>query len=188
LLADGCELGADIVVLAAGAWTTGLWPALEARVRTFAVPVFHLAVPPGAALDGPSFPVFTVDSATGGHFGFPRGSEGTVKVGFNGLGRPSSADDPDRTVRDDARQRMRDFLARSLPSLARAPVVAELERAYSTTVDERFVIARDPACPSIVVASAGAGHAFKFAPVLGDILAGVVEGGEHPKFGWPPHD
>jgi glycine/D-amino acid oxidase-like deaminating enzyme len=55
---------------------------------------------------------------------------------------------------------------------------------YATTADERFVIARDPARPTVVVASAGAGHALKFAPVLGDLVADAVED-RPPTFGWP---
>lgn len=50
----------------------------------------------------------------------------------------------------------------------------------------------DPDAPRQVtagVASGGSGHGFKFAPVLGEIIADAVEGRAHPlanKFRWRP--
>ncbi|HJT38444.1 MAG TPA: hypothetical protein VJ818_08470, partial [Actinomycetota bacterium] len=46
---------------------------------------------------------------------------------------------------------------------------------YTTTPDEGFVLgARGP----IVIASACSGHGFKFAPIVGDIVADIVDGTE----------
>lgn len=47
---------------------------------------------------------------------------------------------------------------------------------YCDTPDGDFLIDRVPGHPALFVASGGSGHAFKFAPVLGDIIADVVEG------------
>ncbi len=60
---------------------------------------------------------------------------------------------------------------------------------YADTQDEDFWIARDPARDGLTVASGGSGHGFKFAPVLGGIVADVVEGVAQPwsdKFRWRP--
>ena len=47
----------------------------------------------------------------------------------------------------------------------------------------------DPARPGVVVATGGSGHAFKFAPVLGDLIATIALGEPHPlaaKLRWRP--
>ena len=48
------------------------------------------------------------------------------------------------------------------------------------------MIAPDPERDGLVVAAGGSGHGFKFAPVLGDIIADGVDGAVVPKFRWRP--
>jgi glycine/D-amino acid oxidase-like deaminating enzyme len=58
---------------------------------------------------------------------------------------------------------------------------------YCDTFDGDFWIDRDPDRPGLVVAAGDSGHAFKFAPILGSLLADVVEGrpnGWAPRFAW----
>ena len=53
---------------------------------------------------------------------------------------------------------------------------------YTVTPDRDFIIDRLPDAPNIIVASPCSGHGFKFAPVIGEILADLaLEGGT-------PHD
>ena len=47
---------------------------------------------------------------------------------------------------------------------------------YTNTPDEHFWIDRHPEQPHVLVASPCSGHGFKFAPVIGEILADLVEG------------
>ena len=49
------------------------------------------------------------------------------------------------------------------------------------------LLARDPDRPRLTVAAGGSGHAFKFAPVLGDLIADAVLGEPVPaRFSRPP--
>jgi sarcosine oxidase len=48
---------------------------------------------------------------------------------------------------------------------------------YTMTPDNTFIIDRVPGFPQIVVASPCCGHGFKFAPVVGEILADLVTRG-----------
>ena len=48
---------------------------------------------------------------------------------------------------------------------------------YTNTPDEDFVIDRHPAAPGVAFASACSGHGFKFAPLVGEILADLVTTG-----------
>ena len=43
------------------------------------------------------------------------------------------------------------------------------------------MIDRSPADPRVVLATGGSGHAFKFAPVLGALVANAVEGVDDPR-------
>ncbi len=47
---------------------------------------------------------------------------------------------------------------------------------YTNTPDSNFVIDVHPAVPGVAFASACSGHGFKFAPVVGEILADLATG------------
>ena len=53
---------------------------------------------------------------------------------------------------------------------------------YTSTPDEHFVIGRHPRHPQVLVACGFSGHGFKFAPVIGEILADLATTGAtaHP--------
>ncbi len=84
---------------------------------------------------------------------------------------------------------LREFLASTFPSLANAPILYTRVCMYSDTHDGHFWIARDPEREGLVVAAGDSGHGFKFAPVLGEIIADALEGKDNPlldKFRWRP--
>ena len=97
-------------------------------------------------------------------------------------------DDP-RVVTNEDEARFRRFLRECLPELAQAPVIGRRLCLYCDTWDGNFWIDRDPDRPGLVVASGGSGHAFKFGPMLGPIIADVVEGKPNrfaSRFAWRP--
>ena len=49
---------------------------------------------------------------------------------------------------------------------------------YTLTPDENFVLDRHPAHPNVAFFAGDSGHAFKFAPVLGEALAELVTRGQ----------
>jgi glycine/D-amino acid oxidase-like deaminating enzyme len=53
---------------------------------------------------------------------------------------------------------------------------------YTNSPDEHFVVGAHPRHPQVVVACGLSGHGFKFAPVIGEILADLVVSGAtvHP--------
>jgi sarcosine oxidase len=51
---------------------------------------------------------------------------------------------------------------------------------YTMTLDEDFVIDLSPSDPRMVIASPCSGHGFKFASVIGEILADLVCKGSTP--------
>ena len=57
------------------------------------------------------------------------------------------------------------------------PVSASTVCLYTNAPDDEFVIDRHPAAPGVAFASACSGHGFKFAPIVGEILADLVDDG-----------
>jgi glycine/D-amino acid oxidase-like deaminating enzyme len=92
------------------------------------------------------------------------------------------ADDA-RSVLPAEEARFRAFVRDHLPALAGAPIIATRLCLYCDTFDGDFWIAHDPARPGLIVAAGDSGHAFKFAPVLGGLIADVVETKPNP---WAP--
>jgi glycine/D-amino acid oxidase-like deaminating enzyme len=173
-LRDGSFLEADHVVVCAGAWTPVLLPWLSEALRTVAQPVVHFGVEPVSDYRGPHFPPYAADTSGSGWYGFPALTDGRLKLGHHGDGRVVHPDDRGEV---DPRhiERARAFLEQSIPSLAEAPVVGTRVCLYCDSFDGDLLVARDPDREGLVVASGGSGHGFKFTPVLGPLVADIVE-------------
>jgi glycine/D-amino acid oxidase-like deaminating enzyme len=79
------------------------------------------------------------------------------------------------------------FLRSALPSLAGAPLIGGRLCLYCDTWDGNLWIDHDPDRAGLVVAGGGSGHAFKFAPILGRLIADFVERRPNPcawRFAW----
>jgi glycine/D-amino acid oxidase-like deaminating enzyme len=188
--AAGETIAADQVVLAVGAWTPHALPWLAAEFRSTGHPVFHLAPTDREAFFPQRFPVFCAEIQSTGYYGFPaHPGSGVVKIARHGTGRPMHPESPQRTVTDEETRQLREFLADTFPLLHDAPIVYTRICLYCDSHDGHFWIARDPDRPTIVVASGDSGHAFKFAPVLGSLIADVVQGRAdrlQSRFAWRP--
>jgi glycine/D-amino acid oxidase-like deaminating enzyme len=177
----------DAVVVAAGVWTPRLVPGLAPAMKASGQPVFHLKPADPALFEAEHFPVFGADISHTGWYGFPlHPREGVVKIANHGPGLTLHPDG-ERVVSEADIAALRDFLAGTFPALADSEIVHTRLCLYTDTFDEHFWIDRHPETAGLTVASGGSGHGFKFAPVLGDLVADVVEGRPHPhkeNFGW----
>jgi glycine/D-amino acid oxidase-like deaminating enzyme len=189
VLDDGQQIAADIVLMAVGAWTPYLLPFSKKFFRATGQPVFHLK-PRQPELFAPErFPVFGADITTTGYYGFPINRDGLVKIANHGMGREMSPESPERAVTPEDEKDLRKFLATTFPALADAPIVYSRICMYCDTHDGHFWIARDPGRKGLVIAAGDCGHGFKFAPVLGEIIADAAEQKPNPilqKFRWRP--
>jgi glycine/D-amino acid oxidase-like deaminating enzyme len=183
---DAAELRADVVLVAAGAWTPWLLPDLAPVMWATGQPVVHFAVDEPRRWQAPGFPVWAADISRTGWYGFPALDDGTLKIGHHGTGRRVHPDDPRDVLPSDV-ARFRQFLRENLPALAEAPVRSTRVCLYCDTFDGHFWIDRDPARPGLIVAAGDSGHGFKFAPILGELIADVVERKGNPwaaRFRW----
>jgi len=185
-LAGEESVEADRVLVAAGAWTPALLPWLADRLWTVGQPVLHFRPDRSEDFQGDRFPVWGADISNSGWYGFPLSADGVVKVGHHGAGTPMHPDAA-RRIPDGHEERCRQFLSGTFPALADAPLVGSRTCLYCDSFDGNFLIDADPDRSGLVVAAGGSGHGFKFAPVLGGLIADVVEGVENcwaPRFAW----
>ena len=165
--------------IAAGPWSNdalaNFQVALPLEVTKEQVTYFRAADPD--AFTPERFPVWIwMDDPS--FYGFPIFGENGPKVAQDAGGLPV---DPNTRGfdRDEANsRRVHDFLEKYLPSALGPPLLVKT-CLYTLTPDRDFVVDRIPTQASCAVAI-GAGHAFKFASVLGKILAELVTAGETP--------
>ena len=125
------------------------------------------------------FPVYVCLPGDGERFyGFPahEGSRCGAKVAFSRKGTPCTPDTINRQVEESEVALMRAHLAKCVPAL-NGTCIGARTCMYTNTPDLNFVIGPHPAYPECVVAAGFSGHGFKFASVVGEILAELaVEG------------
>jgi len=189
VLDNGRRITGDHVVMAVGAWTPYLLPFTKQFFRATGQPVFHLKPRQRELFASAKFPVFGADITATGYYGFPLNRDGVVKIANHGSGREMSPESSQRAVTSEEEENLRRFLSWALPELAEAPIVYTRVCMYCDTHDGNFWIAPDPEREGLVIAAGDCGHGFKFAPVLGEIIADAVEEKSNPileKFRWRP--
>ncbi len=172
---DGREWRGDTVLMAIGAWTPAHLPHLQDVMWATGQTVLHFKPDDPSHFRAPAFPVWAADIGRTGWYGFPANADGIVKVANHGVGVRVNPMEP-RIIPPDTEEKFRAFLRTTFPALAGVPLAASRLCLYCDTFDGDFWIDLDPAHAGLVVAAGDSGHAFKFAPVLGGIIADVVEG------------
>jgi sarcosine oxidase len=168
---------AEKVITAAGAWTNELLPDLKLPLRVTQEQVTYYSTPNLAEFSAARFPVFMWH---GRHnfYGFPVYGEVATKLGQH-MGGPDVTPRTRDFVPDPVRiERQQRFLAEHLPGFS-GPELYTKTCLYTIPPDQDFVLSPVPGDPRIVV-FIGAGHAYKFAALLGAILADLALVGETP--------
>jgi sarcosine oxidase len=168
---------AERLILSAGSWLRPLLRQLDLdlpiTVRKEQLAFFRAADPqafgperlplvihrfPGTTMLGSVFPIFD-------HAG--------VKIMIDRIGPAVAPDDPDRMIDEPRLEQLRAYATDLLPGLT-GEIIEAVSCRYTMTPDEDFIIDRHPAHPQVIVASPCSGHGFKFAIVIGRILADLA--------------
>jgi sarcosine oxidase len=153
------------LVICPGAWASTLfkidWLPLEVEPQM----LYWFEPAGGAAPFAPDrFPIYIWDMGGNVQFyGFPADADARVKVAFF---RAAKIDEPS----------MRAVLDPCIPALARGTLVDAVSCKYTLTPDHHFVIDHHPDHPRVVIASPCSGHGYKFAAVVGEIVADLAIG------------
>ncbi len=167
-------------IVAAGAHTPYLLPELQPYMKATGHPVFWLKPRAPGLFQVPKLSVFTADIAHTGWYGFPwHPKQGIVKIAKHTDGMALHPDQDDRQITDAEVAEMRDFLAKSFPLLADAPLVYTRRCLYTDTLDGHFWIDQHPLVAGLSVSTGGSGHGMKMGPVLGEMTADMAEGKSH---------
>jgi len=174
---DDQEYTAGHLVICSGAWTQTLLEgqALPLEVRRKVVLWFDARDDTYDVDRG--CPVFAYDIDGGFYYGFPMLGNQEIKLAEHSGGRGVVDPDAlDRTLQADDEVRVRRFATQHLPRVA-PDIKRHSVCMYTMTPDEHFVIDRHRDHRCVYYAAGFSGHGFKFAPIIGSVLADLVVSG-----------
>jgi sarcosine oxidase len=165
------------LILAAGAWTNNLLAHFGRRLPLTVTQeqVVYYRSSHTADFMPDRFPIWIwMDVPC--FYGFPVYGEGGPKVSEDAGGEPVTAETRTFEPNPAIRQRIDAFVQRYLPT-AYGPPIRIKTCLYTMPPDRDFILDTLPGHPNVAVA-VGAGHAFKFASLLGRILADLALTGD----------
>lgn len=171
---DSGQYEADRLALCCGAWSPAALHhvTLPLEIRRKVVLWIAPDTPTYDASNGT--PVFGFETKDGFFYGFPAIDSDGVKVGdHTGGGIVLDVDSMDRQLQPNDTERIQRFIANHLPTLG-DEVIRHNICMYSMTPDEHFVIDHHPESKRVAFAAGFSGHGFKFAPLVGSILADLL--------------
>ena len=166
---------ADSLVISAGAWNDNMLPFLNG----VAVPerqVLAWFQPERPELFQPDrFPVFNLLTKEGRYYGFPVHGVPGFKVGiyhhFEEQGDPRTFNWEPTAADEEA---LREFSSRYFPQ-GTGPTMTLKTCMFTNTPDKHFVIDLHPDYPQVSFAAGFSGHGYKFASVIGEVMADLAE-------------
>jgi sarcosine oxidase len=165
---------ARCAIVTAGPWVKSLLPGLPVPIRVTRQVLGWFAPRERALFSPDRFPVFLLQNADGLFYGFPDDGTSGVKVAkHHHADETVDPDACDREVSAADEAMIRAVLAAHIPA-ADGPRLSATTCLYTMTPDGDFILDRVPGEESIIVASPCSGHGFKFAPVVGEILADLA--------------
>jgi sarcosine oxidase len=171
--ADGATVQADVVVVAGGAWTSGLLPEVTLPPLVTTEEHVFFFEPRRPLPDAGITSFLHEDEIT--VYGLP-GPSGLVKVGEHHSGAVVTGDDRSFTTGPERIARMEGYVAEWLPGLV--PTTLRTSTClYTSTATLDFVLDR---VGPLVVGAGFAGHGFKFVPEIGRRLADLATGAAPP--------
>lgn len=170
------------LVLTAGPWAGKLLAQYGAPLRVMRQTLLWFSTADDRQFQRDRFPIYIAE-VPGGHFyGLPAIDSAGHKVARHyGAVELTSPDEIDREARPDDEIPVRAFLREHLP-LVNGPLRRAQTCIYTLSPDRHFIIDLHPEHKNVALAAGFSGHGFKFASVVGEILADLVEGGrtDHP--------
>jgi sarcosine oxidase len=178
---EGGSYRADQLVFTSGAWTTQLVGSLGVPLHVTRQSLLWLWPQQAEKFRLGTFPCWAIEDDvpgfTGMYYGFPMMSgQLGLKIALHAPGAAVSPDRIDRNPSPDDAASIAPLLDKYLPS-ARGPIMRQKICMYTMSPDGHFIVDRLPGHTNVAIAAGFSGHGFKFAPVIGEALADLVQFG-----------
>jgi len=168
---EGQTIRAQKLVVAVGPWSNGfLKNGLTSTTPTRQQVVYLRPFGDIERFRPTSCPVFFTDH----HYGLPAAGIDGVKISNKDLIEPVDPETASRLVDQEQIDQCRAACRKFLPDLADGEVVRTKVCLYDMTANSDFVVDQDPEDSDIVYGYGFSGHGFKFAPLVGKLLAELV--------------
>ncbi len=171
---DGGPYSGGSIVFCTGGWTGEVLSDLNIPLEVQRRVVLWFETKVGAYGVSDGSPIFGFEVGEHFFYGFPSLDGESVKVSEHFRDdRVEDVEAVGRTVSDDDSEHIRAFVDGHLPGLTDR-VVKESVCLYTMTPDDHFVLDLHPMHTNVAIAGGFSGHGFKFAPVVGSVLADFV--------------
>jgi len=183
---SGDPVAARVFIFACGSWLPKVFPdVLRDRIFPTRQEVFYLGTPPGSSAFRPQeMPVWLHRTHPDLPYVLPDIENRGLKIAFDRHGEAFDPDNGSRMVAPASIERLRAYLERHIPALAKAPIVETRVCQYENTWNGDFLVDRHPLLENVWLVGGGSGHGFKHGPALGEYVAALVQGGSpsEPRF------
>jgi sarcosine oxidase len=173
---DRGEYRAAILIFTGGAWTAKLVTDLGVKLHVTRQVLGWVAPHAPELFKLGALPAWAIDSLDGGvYYGFPTlpTSRGFKLAHHHPSDQAFDPDNPSREPRAEDEADFRPCLQQYIPR-ANGPVVQMRICMYTNSPDHNFIIDRHPQHANVTIACGFSGHGFKFASVIGEILADLA--------------
>lgn len=179
--AQGVDYTCDKLIITAGPWTSKVIPQLKVGLEVTRQFLFWISPPDPGRFSLPNFPCwFVEDPLMGTFYGFPVLPEGSfggpagLKLAHHQRGEVCEPGVSSEGISSVAEKNIRRFLKTWLPG-AGTNIVSWKSCLYTYSPDTDFIIDHLPGYgKGVTIACGFSGHGFKFASVVGEVLADLA--------------
>lgn len=168
------EYTAKQLIITAGPWAGSVLAELKLPLVVRRKPILWFNTKQPELFEQPLFPIFIADTPEGCYYGIPAVDDRGFKIGRHDAGEVvTSPDMTDKAFREEDETELRSFMQRHLPEGSGERSDYQICH-YTMTPDQHFVIDTHPFFGNVHLAAGFSGHGFKFAPVIGEMLADLA--------------
>ena len=169
------------LIITAGAWANKMIPNFGSSFKVTKQVLAWVKAKDASLFELGEFPTWIFDNGDnkGSFYGFPILSEDKfggpvgLKVALHYPGPDIDPDEDPRAVPENEEAKIIEFLNRHLPQgYSRTNSISTCLYTYS--LDENFILGPSPESDKVILAAGFSGHGFKFASVVGEILADLA--------------
>lgn len=176
---DKGEYRAKKIIFCGGAWSGKLLSELGVELVVTRQPLGWVWPRRPEIFELGKMPVWGIEAPDGSlSYGFPMMADNPgLKIARHGRGVVTDADLISRQATDTDEREIQAVVNRHLPE-GRGPTLAVRICMYTNSPDSHFIIDRLPSDQNVIVACGFSGHGFKFASVVGEVLADLAMEGK----------